>query len=249
MGCTKLAYAIKRRNKVRHQGFGVFEEIGVFYRGLVLGLMIAAPVGPICILCIRRTVQKGIAIGFATGFGAAIIDGLFAALAALGVAAIIDFMHHYDFIIRVTGGFVLLGVAWHTWHDQPRQPKAAVHIPGRSIEVPKPADAGLLSAFRALLSGLLITVTNPLTMFGTFAVVATFGHIQNGLDASSLVIGIFAGSTLWWVLLSGGIALLRGHFTEGGVVIMNRIIAVVLAVVAIWAVSSGAQGYFHHHSI
>lgn len=224
----------------------MFEEIGVFYRGLVLGLMIAAPVGPIGLLCIRRTVQKGIVIGFVTGLGAACADGLFAALAALGVEAILDFMHHYDFFIRVIGGLVLLGVAWHTWHDQPRQPKSSVHIPGRSIEVPRPADASLFSAFNALLSGFIITVTNPLTMFGTFAVVATFGHLQNGLDASSLVAGIFSGSTLWWILLSGGIALLRGHFTETRVMTINRTTAIALAVIAVWAVSSGAQGYIAH---
>jgi threonine/homoserine/homoserine lactone efflux protein len=210
--------------------------------------MIAAPVGPIGLLCIRRTIQKSVSIGFATGLGAACADALFAAVAALGVAAIMEFMHHYDFFIRIVGGVVLLGVAWHTWHDQPRQAaaEAAIHLPG-GIDVPKPVDSSLFSAFNALISGFIITVTNPLTMFGTLAVVATFGHLQSKLDASTIVAGIFSGSTLWWFLLSGGVALVRGHFTESRVMTMNRFTAVMLAILAVWAVSSGVQGLFSQY--
>ncbi len=182
----------------------MFEEIGVFYRGLVLGLMIAAPVGPIGILCMRRTIQKGIWIGFATGLGAACADTIFAAVAALGVAAILEFMHHYDLYIRIVGGIFLITVAWHTWHDKPKQPKESLHFPGGITASPQPpSGGGLLSAFNALISGYIITMTNPLTLFGTLAVVATFGNLQTRLDASTLVAGIFSGSTLWW-LDSGG---------------------------------------------
>lgn len=227
----------------------MFEEVGVFYRGLVLGLMIAAPVGPIGLLCIRRTIQKGIPIGFATGLGAAFADGLFAAVAALGVAAIMEFMHHYDHFIRITGGIILIVVAWHTWRDQPRQPKSSLPWRrGGSLAVPKPADASFLSAVKALLSGFIITMTNPLTLFGTIAVVATFGHLQTKIDASTLVVGIFAGSTLWWFLLSGGVALLRGHFTESRVMTMNRFTAGTLALLAVWAIASGVQGFLPQHS-
>ena len=70
----------------------MFEEFGIFYRGIVLGLMIAAPVGPIGLLCIRRTLQKGLLIGLATGLGAACADTVFGAVAALGVSAILNFM-------------------------------------------------------------------------------------------------------------------------------------------------------------
>ena len=89
----------------------MFETLGVFYRGLVLGLMIAAPVGPVGLLCIRRTIQKGLVIGFATGFGAAVADALCGAVAALGIGAILEFMHHYDVFIRILGGGFLAGWA------------------------------------------------------------------------------------------------------------------------------------------
>jgi threonine/homoserine/homoserine lactone efflux protein len=100
----------------------LFEEIGVLYRGLVLGIMIAAPVGPIGLLCMRRTLQRGFTIGFATGLGAACADTLFGAVAALGVTAILEFMHHYDLYIRMIGGLALLFGAWHAWHDHPTPP-------------------------------------------------------------------------------------------------------------------------------
>nr|MDP9127142.1 LysE family transporter [Pseudomonadota bacterium] len=193
----------------------MFEEIGVFYRGLMIGLMIAAPVGPIGLLCIRRTLQKGTWIGFATGFGAACADTIFGGVAALGVAAILEFMRHYDFFIRVLGGAILCFFAWHTWQEKPRPPKT-ITLPGL-LNAPKPVDASFLSAVKALLSGFIITMTNPLTMFGTLAVVATFGHLQTRLDAMTVVAGIFTGSTLWWILLSGGVALVRNHFTESRV--------------------------------
>lgn len=228
----------------------MFEQIGVFYRGLVLGLMIAAPVGPIGILCMRRTIQKGMWIGFATGFGAAFADALFAAVAALGVAAILEFIQHYQLIIRITGGTFLIFVAWHTWHDRPTQPKESLHLPGGITATPTPpSDRGFLSALNALISGYIITMTNPLTIFGTFAVVATFGNLQTRLDASTLVAGIFSGSTLWWLVLAGGVALVRSHFTESRVVAINRVTAAVLAVIAVWAIASGAAGFIHPEGI
>ena len=185
----------------------MLEEIGVLYRGLVLGLMIAAPVGPIGLLCIRRTVQKGMLIGLATGLGAACADTVFGAIAVLGVSASLEFIHHYEASIRLIGGAVVLISAWHTWH------------------------------------GLIITITNHLTLFGTLAVVATFGGITEGLEADVMISGIFAGSALWWLLLSSGVAMLRGHFTENRIITVNRLTAIGLAVLGGWAILSGIHGY------
>lgn len=202
----------------------LFEEIGVFYRGLVLGLMIAAPVGPIGLLCIRRSIQKGLMIGFATGLGAACADTLFGAIAALGVSVILEFIQHYNAVIRCFGGTFLLFVAWNTWHDQPKQPKQEVSVSG---------------VVKAIISGFVITMTNPVTIFAILAVVATFGNLQKDHDAVTIVSGIFAGSALWWLLLSGGITLVRGHFTENRVIYINRITAVALALLAAAALGTG----------
>ena len=203
--------------------------MGVFYRGLVLGLMIAAPVGPIGLLCIRRTIMRGLLVGFTTGLGAACADTIFGAVAALGVAVILDFIQHYNTAIRCLGGAFLLFVAFITWRDQPKQP------------APDPGVSGLLRAFA---SGFVITLTNPVTIFAVLAVVATFGNLKENHDAVIIVCGIFAGSTLWWLLLSGGVAMVRDHFTENRVVYINRITAVALAGLAAVALGTGISGFF-----
>jgi threonine/homoserine/homoserine lactone efflux protein len=210
----------------------VFEEVGVFYRGLVLGLMIAAPVGPIGLLCIRRTLNKGLPIGFATGLGAAGADTIFGAIAAFSVAAIMNFLKVYDHPIHLVGGIFLLVIAFHTWRDPPKQPKQ------------EKSSAG--SVVAALLSGFIITLTNPVTMFAILAVVATFGGLHGGHDALIIITGIFCGSTLWWALLSCGVSAIRNHFTESRVMLINRITAVALAVLAVWAVASSVAGFMGH---
>lgn len=219
----------------------MFNEIGVLYRGVVLGLMIAAPVGPIGLLCIRRTIQKGPLSGFATGLGAALADTIFAAIAVIGAAAVLDFMRHYSVFIRIVGGAILLFGAWHTWHDRPKPPAEPAGIVKKILGLAK--EQTFLGAFKALLSGFAITLTNPATIFGVLAVVATFGNLQTRLDAGTLVAGIFCGSTLWWFLLSGGVTLVRGHFTESRIIWINRMTAVALAILALWAITSGVRGF------
>lgn len=219
----------------------MFEEIGVFYRGLVLGLMISAPVGPIGLLCIRRTIQKGLLIGFATGLGAACADTLFATIAALGVTAILEFMKHYDATIRIIGGGILLFGAWHTWHDKPEPPPDLIALAKRMVSLTK--DDTWLGSLKAFLSGLAITLTNPVTIVAVLAVVATFGNLQSSLDTWTLVGGVFFGAALWWISLSGGISLVRCHFTESRILWINRVTAVILAGLAVWAIASGAAHF------
>jgi putative LysE/RhtB family amino acid efflux pump len=204
----------------------LLEEIGVLYRGLVLGLMISAPVGPIGLLCIRRTIQKGLVAGFATGLGATFADTIFGAAAALGVAAILEFMRHYDIFIRMVGGILLLFGAWHTWRDKPKPPSTPLSLVKKVIGLTP--DETFMGALKSFMSGFAITLTNPVTLFAILAVVATFGHMESDLDAYTIIVGIFCGCTLWWVLLAGGITLLRGHFTESRITIINRVTATLL---------------------
>jgi arginine exporter protein ArgO len=214
--------------------------MGVLYRGLILGLVIAAPVGPVGLLCIRRTLQKGLIVGLATGLGAACADVLFGAIAVLGVSAILGFIHHYEATIRIVGGLIVMIAAGHTWFDHPRPPQP-MELVNKVLNLAQ--EKTLMGALRAALSGWIITLTNPLTLFGTLAVVATFGAVTKKLEADVLIGGIFCGSALWWLLLSGGVSLLRCHFTENRIIILNRVTAMVLAALAGWALFMGISGY------
>jgi hypothetical protein len=216
----------------------LFEAFGIFYRGLILGIMIAAPVGPIGLLCIRRSVQKGLLIGFATGLGAAFADTLFATVSALGIAAIMDFIRRYDMGLHIIGGMMLLYGAWHTWHDAPKPPSDPIDLLKKIVAAPV-TDTSTWNAIKACISGFAITLTNPITIFAVLAVVATFSHVDNRLDAATLVGGIFCGSVLWWLTLSGGVTLLRGYFTESRIIVVNKVTATILAALALWAVVQG----------
>lgn len=229
----------------------MLDEIGVLYRGLVLGLVIAAPVGPVGLLCIRRTLQKGMVIGLATGLGAACADVIYGAIAVLGISAILGFIHHYQATIQIIGGIIVLATARHTWSDHPKPPERCepdlptlpeLEFVNKVLE--KRQDNLVMKFIRSMLSGFIITVTNPLTLFGTLAVVATFGAVTDTQDRDVLIAGIFAGSCLWWFLLSSGVGfLLRKHFTESRIITVNRITAIALATLAAWAIFNGLLGY------
>jgi len=215
-------------------------DYDIFARGLGLGVMVAAPVGPVGLLCVRRTVQKGLLIGFASGFGAAFADAFFGALAALGVTAITDVLQVYNDPIHVLGGLFLLFVAWHTWRDKPR----AINAEEVEKKYLKRLHIKLGGAFRAWATSFVITLTNPATLFGVLAVVATLGGLDERHGSGAIIAGIFTGSSLWWLMLSGGVALFRKRFTEKGVTTLNRFTAVVLVGVALWALWAGLRNWF-----
>ena len=210
----------------------MLDEISFFTRGLIIGLMVAAPVGPVGLLCMRRCIQKGFWIAFFTGLGAVVADTFFGSVAAFGITVIREFLINHNNAIRLIGGAFLLFVAWHTWHDKLKEQKS------------EPAVSGGVKAF---LSGLIITLTNPATIFAMLAVIATFGEVKFGNDAKPLIAGIFAGGLLWWTALVLGIFFVRKHFTESRLTSINRATAIILAIAALWAFISGITGIFGVH--
>jgi len=201
----------------------LIEELSVLGRGIVLGLAIAAPIGPIGLLCIRRTVERGVVVGVATGLGSAFVDGLFGAIAAFGVSQVIDALMGHVKELRLLGGLFLLGAALHGFLRDPEP--MAEEPPARDL-------AG------AVASGVLLTVTNPVTIMGIIAVVVGFGGRLDHQGAATLTVGIFLGSLLWWAILCGGISAVRHKFTPRTVHWINRGTAAVLAAIGAWALVS-----------
>ncbi|MBI1272927.1 MAG: lysine transporter LysE [Alphaproteobacteria bacterium] len=197
----------------------MFDQIDVLFRGIVLGVMVAAPVGPVGLLVIRRTVHSGILSGLATGIGAAAADTLFGAVAAFGIAAIISLLEGYQGPIRIVGGIVLIAMTWKLWRAHPHAPVGA---------------DGAAGALKAVLSGFMLTATNPVTVFAIMAVVTALGGRLGHADASTLTAGIMLGSLAWWFTLSGGIACVRHHFDEKTIAVINRGTAVLMAALAAW---------------
>jgi threonine/homoserine/homoserine lactone efflux protein len=196
-----------------------------FLRGTVLGFMISAPVGPIGLLCIRRTAQRGLMVGFATGLGAATADAFFGALATFGVAVILGWLQGLENEIRIFGGIILAFMAGNAWGKKP-------HFSNNE-------DTSVGTMLRAFISGLALTCTNPVTILATLAVIATLGGQLNHYQASMMTGGIFMGAAAWWMLLAGGVALFRRHFTERTILMINRSTAVLLMVISVYALVTG----------
>ena len=204
-------------------------DFAIFVRGVAIGLAIAAPVGPIGVLCIRRTLAEGRLAGFVTGLGAATADTVYGAVAAFGLTAVSAFLVSQQDWLRLIGGAFLLYLGIRTFLTQP-MPQTAV----RDDKSSRTLAGDYASTF-------LLTITNPLTIISFAAVFAGLG-LGSGYDdlgsALLLVAGVFTGSALWWLLLSGGVSLLRGRITENGLRWVNRVSGVIITVFGVVALAS-----------
>jgi threonine/homoserine/homoserine lactone efflux protein len=192
-------------------------DLSFFLRGLIIGFSIAAPVGPIGVLCIRRTLAEGRLYGFVSGLGAATADACYGTIAALGLTIISAFLVDQANWLRLIGGAYLCYLGFRTFRAQPADRAAEATARGH----------GLVGAYT---STLFLTLTNPLTIMSFLAVFAGLGLTQNegALSALLLVLGVFSGSALWWFLLSGFASLFRSRVSPRGLGWVNRISGIVI---------------------
>lgn len=186
--------------------------LGYWLRGVVLGFSIAAPVGPIGVLCIRRTLADGRLLGFVSGLGAATADSCYGAVAAFGLTAISSVLIGQRMWIRLIGGLFLVYLGVRTLLRAPAE-KPAAATGGR----------GLAGAYASTLG---LTLTNPTTILSFVAIFAGLGlagaHTASG-DTAALVLGVFCGSALWWLALSGGVGLFRSRIGPRALRWINRV--------------------------
>jgi threonine/homoserine/homoserine lactone efflux protein len=188
----------------------------LFLKGAIVGLLIAAPVGPINVLVIRRTLVQGRLAGIASGLGAALADTVFGAIAALGVSMLQDFLEQERTLLSLAGAAILLGMGIRMLHRP-----APTLTAGRD-------PAGLFADFT---STLFLTLTNPITVLSFMAVFAAFGVRPDGQTDGTeflLLAGVMAGATLWWMIVVEGVCLFRDRFTTTGLTWANRIAALVI---------------------
>jgi threonine/homoserine/homoserine lactone efflux protein len=194
----------------------------IVLKGLVLGLSIAAPVGPIGLLCIRRTLRSGMASGFASGLGAATADTLFGCVAAAGLAAVSGFLVQQQTPLRLVGGAFLCYLGASTALSRP------------ALTEPKMTVAGLA---RDYVSTLGYTLTNPMTIIVFTALLATVGSVASRGDAAALILGVFLGSGLWWLFLSTLVSLVRTRLRPVHLLWVNRVAGAAIAVFGVVTVA------------
>ena len=193
-------------------------NIGIFFKGLVVGFLISTPVGPIGVLCIQRTLNKGKLHGIVSGLGAATADAIYGFIAAFGLTFISNFMVKEQLWLRLVGGIFLCYIGVRAFLFKSEQRTA----PGDST-----------SYVRDYVSMFFLTLANPITFFAfaaTFAGLGLVNLIEHHIAALLLVAGVFVGAGLWWLILSGITATFLGKLLYSRPAWLNKISGIVIVV-------------------
>lgn len=189
----------------------------IFLRGIVIGFLAAIPIGPVNVLCIQRTLNQGGIVGLASGLGAATVDAVYGGIAGLGLTLVSDFLAGNQAWFRMTGGLFVCWLGVRTILAEPEERPASVRV------------NGLMAAY---LTTFLLTLANPTTIFSYGLLFAGFGvaHVRPGIDtAILLMLGVFLGSALWWIILSSGVGMLRSRISASGLKWVNRVAGTTVA--------------------
>lgn len=192
----------------------------IFFRAFLIGISIAAPVGPIGVLCIRRTLSNGKLAGFLSGMGAATADMIYGAIAAFGLTLITTALIENAFWLKLLGGLFLLYLGIKTFFE-------------------KPADQAALAKqggyFSMYFSTFFLTITNPITILSFAAIFAGTMIGQNMGSPFLIIAGVFTGSASWWLALSFGVGLMRDKLNQNHMVWINRFSGATIFVFGIFA--------------
>jgi threonine/homoserine/homoserine lactone efflux protein len=197
-------------------------DVALFLKAALIGLSIAAPVGPVGLLCIQRTIAHGPRIGFASGLGAATADATYGAIGAFGLATVTSYF------VALTTPLAVFGALFLVWMGL----KLLRAVPSASAAN---ASNGVFAG-KAFFSVFLLTLANPMTILSFIAVFAVIaGPVANTPSAAAImVLGVFFGSAFWWLLLACGVALVRHKIGPGVMILVNRIGGCILLGFAGW---------------
>lgn len=201
-----------------------------FIKGLALGFSIAAPVGPIGLLCIKRTLARGWLSGVTSGAGAAVADALYGSVAAFGLTAVAALLLEARMFLQVGGGLFLLYLGYSAWRTGLAVQSAAVRA------------ESITSSF---VSTFLLTLTNPMTILSFAAVFAGLGiggAASGYFSPALLVAGVFAGSMLWWLILCSTVNALREKLRLQQLALVNKLSGIILIVFGLMALASRLGG-------
>lgn len=199
----------------------------LFAKGLVFGFLLAATVGPMWVLCFRRTLQFGAAAGLASGMGVAVADGLYGAVAAFGLTAISGFLLKQGYWLGLVGGVFLIYLGLKSLLARPQV-------------IQLNADEIHGNLFRDFLSTLGLTLANPPTILAFAAIFAGLGLASNTdyAAASLIVLAVFIGSASWWITLALGAHWLRGRIGPGLVRTLNVVSGITILGFAAWQLAT-----------
>ena len=207
--------------------------IHILTSGLLIGVFVSAPMGPIGMLVIQRTINKGRWAAFFTGLGAALSDLTYSLLTGLGLSFVTDFITANELLLQIVGSVVLIGFALYLFRKNP----------SLAIKDTQVAASNYWSDFA---TGFLFTFANPLILFFIIGLFARFNFLLPEFTYYHYILGyisIFAGAMAWWWLITFSISKLKSHFTVKSMWLLNRIIAIILLIMAAVGLYKGINGY------
>jgi threonine/homoserine/homoserine lactone efflux protein len=198
-------------------------DLNLLWRGVITGLAVSIPLGPLGILCIQRTVNKTWKSGIFSGIGIATADTVYAFVAGFSLSIIIDFIRTYELYFKLVGLFVLVLLGIYIFRSNPT----------KQIQRYKRRGSSHLQDF---LTTFLVTLSNPLSVFVFIAIFTSYSIVlqfSHPLEALLTIGGIFTGGTLWWVFITGLANLFRHKFTINALYWANRVIGLGVIVIAV----------------
>jgi putative LysE/RhtB family amino acid efflux pump len=193
--------------------------------GLVIGLIVAVPIGPVNLICIRRTLAFGPSNGFMAGLGAAAGDGVFAIVTGFGLTAVSQLIEGFSVPLEMAGGALLLFFGWHTFFTNP-------HLGDADKLFYRQNGAGSLAG--AMASTFALTITNPATLLAFAGLIAGFGGLAGArepsfVSAAFVVAGVIGGSTAWWLTLTTVVGLFHARIDDAVMHVINRVSGFLIA--------------------
>lgn len=201
-------------------------DLSFFVKGLVIGFSLALPVGPIALLLIRRTLARGSLAGLFSGLGAATADMVYGAMAGFGLSVVSNFLIENQIALRIAGGILLGYLGTRIFFSVPRE-----RTNGNE-------QSGLIKYY---ISTFVLTLTNPVTFLAFAAVFAAAGVGEaKHVSVATLVLGVFCGSAVWWLMLSGIVSFFHGTLSLNGLRMVNRISGTLIVLASVVVLISAA---------
>ncbi|MGL4806162.1 MAG: LysE family translocator [Tannerellaceae bacterium] len=198
--------------------------LGFLLKGLIIGVLVSAPMGPTGVLCIQRTINKGRMHGFVTGLGAALSDIIYAAITGFGMGFVIDFIEANIRPLQVLGSVVLLVFAYVVYNSNPV----------KSLSKKKEVATSYTQDF---ITALLLTLSNALIIFLYIGLFARLSFWDQEMNYSNLVLGLLGigvGAIAWWLAITYFVGKIKNHFNVRGMKILNHAIGIVMTIIALF---------------
>lgn len=207
--------------------------IETLIKGIVIGIIISAPLGPVGALCLRETIYSGRKQGLLTGVGAMLSDVLYGCLVFLGVELVWDLVLRYDAPLRIVGGIIILVFSLILWF---RTKVDAELKPTRRLSK--------IHGLRKVLTAFLVTISNPFIMLLILPLYTRLHLVQGGMQwqMSVAMLGLGVGCMLWWYIFTWGVSYVSRRYGNKSIRYLSRIIAVILAVIGGLSIYSGIYG-------